>query len=221
MGSVPHACSAHPPPPCWHSVGSLPARGIWLGLKGSDKIKAPGCPRGWGALNPDNGWHPNTRGWQRWPWWVTITGSGCPRARNHGGEERKFSNPMESVEEKYRARWCPVWWDTRDGSSLVGSTTGGSARECGVQGGMEMAEDHRPKGPAVREEVLKSRGGWERDADPRAGWSTQPDPQEPPRPALPCWAVPQRGSARAFGVRDEGRRQREAPGAGFRGRDGD
>lgn len=132
---------------------------------------------------------------------MTITGSGCPRARNHGGEERKFSNPMESVEEKYRARWCPVWWDTRDGSSLVGSTTGGSARECGVQGGMEMAEDHRPKGPAVREEVLKSRGGWERDAGPRAGWSTQPDPQEPPRPALPCSAVPQRGSARAFGAR--------------------
>lgn len=45
-----------PLPPVLAPAGSSPARGIWLGLKGSDKIKARG------ALNPDKGWHPNTQG---------------------------------------------------------------------------------------------------------------------------------------------------------------
>lgn len=161
MGSVPRAC---PSPPCWHPAGSSPAHGMWLGPKGSDKIKARGCPRGWGALNPDNGWHPNTRGWQRWPWWVTATGSACPWARNPRGGGRKFSGPMGRVGEGYGARRCPVWWDTRDGPSLVGSTAGGSARGIGVQGGMEVAEDSHSKGPAVRQEGPQSRGrmgeGW-------------------------------------------------------------
>lgn len=43
-------------------------------------------------------------------------------------------------------------------------------------------------------------------------------PPAPTRTVRPWWAVPQWGSARVFGVRDEGWRQREPPGAGFRGR---
>lgn len=152
-----------PLPPVLAPAGSSPASGIWLGLKGSDKIKARGCPPG--ALNPDNSWHPNTSAWQGWPWWVTISGSGRPRACNPGGEGRKFSGPMGRVEEEHGARRSPVWWDSRDGPSLVGSTMGLSpwAWSAGWDGGARRAPC---QGPAVRQEVPESRGGRERDGGP-------------------------------------------------------
>lgn len=207
MGSVPHAC---PSPPCWHPAGSSAAHGMWLGPKGSDKIKARGCPRGWGALNPDNGWHPNTRGWQKWPWWFCVSpGPQSPRwgeevFRSHGkGERRLWGSAVPSLVGH------PGW------SFPGGQHRGGLspwARGPGWDGGSRRLPFQGPCSEAGGSPVPGKDG--------RGMGARQRDPQDPARTVLPWWAVPQWSSAPVFGVRDEGWRQREPPEAGFRGRGG-